>query len=71
MQQKIKIKIEGMHCPSCKTLIESEVKSLAGVKNVVVEFPTGQGEVVFDQDMITAQTILQSVKKLQYKIVEA
>nr|NIQ15683.1 copper resistance protein CopZ [Candidatus Dadabacteria bacterium] len=37
MLQQIKIQIKGIHCESCKTLIETEVDILEGVKNIEVD----------------------------------
>lgn len=40
-----KIKVTGMHCASCKTLIEDVAKDVAGVQSCTVDPATGEGVV--------------------------
>jgi len=70
MLKKIKIKIEGIHCSSCKILIETEVNILAGVNNVKVDAQTGNCEVEFDDEKVSLSEIFRTIQKLNYKVSE-
>ncbi len=34
--EKLKLNVEGMHCPSCEILVSDELKELDGVKSAKV-----------------------------------
>ncbi|MDD5627123.1 MAG: sulfite exporter TauE/SafE family protein [Patescibacteria group bacterium] len=70
MLQKIKIKIEGLHCSSCKTLIETRVATLPGVKSINVDYQAGRGYVEFREDEISQEIIFKTIKQLNYKVSE-
>lgn len=67
MLKKIKINISGIHCRSCKTLIETEVDTLPGVKNINVDHKTGEAWVEFDEQKISLKNILEQINKLNYQ----
>jgi sulfite exporter TauE/SafE/copper chaperone CopZ len=67
MLKKINLKIKGIHCKSCKTLIETEIDVLPGVKSVLVNHQTGMAEVEFDEEKITKEKIFAEIKKLNYE----
>lgn len=66
MLKKIKLKIKGIHCKSCKILIETEIDALAGVNKVAVNHQTGAAEIEFDDKKITKEKIFAEIKKLNY-----
>lgn len=68
MFKKINFKIEGMHCSACKTLIETEVDVLSGVKTVNVDYSTGATMVEFDESKIKQTKIFSEIEKLNYKV---
>lgn len=70
MVKKIKIKIEGLHCQSCKTLIETRVTALPGVKSVNVDYQAGNGYVEFKEDLISQEIIFKTIEQLNYKVSE-
>ncbi len=43
------IKITGMHCASCKTLIEDVASELPGVASCTVNAATGEGVIEHDE----------------------
>lgn len=67
--KKINIKIDGMHCSSCKTLIESDVKDLSGVKNISVDHITGKCNIEFDENNISDKEIFKTIERLNYSVV--
>lgn len=70
MLKKIKIQIKGIHCKSCKTLIETEVDVLEGVKDIKVDYQTGGCEIEFDDQKISQKKIFETIEKLNYKVNE-
>lgn len=68
MLKNIKIYIDGIHCRSCKILIESEIDVLVGVKNVNVDYQTGECQIEFDDEKISQKQIFKAIEKLDYKI---
>ena len=70
MLKKIEIEIEGTHCPSCKTLIETEVDILEGIKDIDVNYQTGECQIEFDENKISQNKIFETIEKLKYKIRE-
>jgi len=68
MLKKIRFNISGIHCRSCKTLIETEIDVLPGVNKVEVDYKSGQAEVEFDDKKIRKEKIFSEIKKLDYQI---
>jgi len=63
--------IIGMHCASCKALIENSVKNIAGVKDVFVNFATEKMTVSFDDEITSLGDISHAVSSAgNYKIVD-
>lgn len=67
MLKKINIQINGIHCKSCKTLIETEVDVLAGVNTVDVDHISGKTYLEFDDEKTDIEKIFKEIKKLNYK----
>lgn len=70
MLKTINIQIEGIHCKSCKTLIETEVDVLEGVKDIDVNYQTGECQIEFDDSKISQKKIFEAIEKLNYKVAE-
>ena len=70
MFKKIKIQIEGIHCKSCKTLIETEIDVLKGVNMVEVDYISGEAWIEFDDDMVGKGKIFEEIEKLDYKVID-
>lgn len=65
---KKNIVIDGMHCQSCKTLIETEINNLEGVKNIKVDFKNSQAHIDFDENKISLGKIFKEINNLGYGI---
>ncbi len=63
-----KIKINGLHCESCKTLIETEIDVLGGVKSVKVNYQTGECFLEFDNQKTSLKEITKKITELNYTI---
>ncbi len=70
MINKEKFKIKGMHCVSCKTLIETEIELLNGVNNIQVDYQNGEALIEFDNQKISKDKIFASIENLNYKILD-
>lgn len=62
--------VSGMHCKACKTLIETEISELEGVKSILVDYKTGQGEIEFNEKKISFDKIKSTLKNINYPISE-
>lgn len=69
---KGKYSVIGMHCASCKVLIEKTLKNLNGVDNVSVNYGTENLSIEYDPQKITPNEIKKIVSGLgPYRLVEA
>ena len=68
--KKLDFKINGLHCKSCKTLLETEVDVLGGVNNVDVNYQTGECWVEFDEDQIPFSKIKNKIEEFDYKVAD-
>ena len=51
---KTTLTIKGMHCASCKAIIEDVCKEAKGVKNCTVDFKTGKAVIEYDGSLDVA-----------------
>jgi sulfite exporter TauE/SafE/copper chaperone CopZ len=64
---KITFNIKGLHCSSCKTLVEAEIGEMPGVKKIVVLYDKGHAGVEYDETKIDLDQIFNKIKTLGYK----
>jgi len=64
--KKIKIKIKGMHCPSCEALIKNALEKI-WVKNIKINIKTSQVEMEFDDERISLRDIKKVIEKEGYE----
>ncbi len=62
-------KIKGMHCASCATIIEKTFKKTAGVHEASVNYGTETAKISFDQALVTAPQLSQSIEPFGYSLV--
>lgn len=70
MNQKIILKISGMHCASCSATIERSLKKEKGVSSVNVNLALEQAYLEFDSVEISIARIQKIIEKLGYKVAE-
>jgi len=46
--ETIKLKVTGMHCKSCKTLVEETCREVPGVESCAINLASGIGAVTHD-----------------------
>jgi len=61
------IKIEGMHCHKCEQAIQRALQSHPGVREVEVDFASGQASVLYDQGAVTIKQLMDSVNDAGYR----
>ena len=67
-EAKAVLQIEGMTCDGCAQAIQYSLKRKKGVKQVKVNWRTGQGEVTFDTEETSELDILENpVFRRHYK----
>ncbi|RME54842.1 copper-translocating P-type ATPase [Candidatus Woesearchaeota archaeon] len=64
--KSVDLKITGMHCQSCVTLIEKTLSKEKGIKNASVNFATERAKVVFDENQTNENTIVKSIENKGY-----
>ncbi len=62
----IRLNIEGMSCASCVNTIESALGKTDGVREARIHITNDTGTVVFDENTLTEQDVLDVVKKSGY-----
>jgi copper chaperone CopZ len=64
--------ILGMHCASCKVLIEESVRSLRGVSFVNVNFATEKMTIEYDENITDINKIADAVASAgSYQMIES
>ncbi|MDP2683701.1 MAG: heavy metal translocating P-type ATPase [bacterium] len=69
VNKKIQFDIHGMTCASCVAHIEGDLNKKEGVKNARVNFALEQAEVEYDEEKLSVDDIVATVKKSGYKAV--
>ncbi len=64
------LKIKGMHCASCATIITNKVSKLTGVYNINVNFATEKATVSFDGDAVSVHQMNDEIEKLGYTFID-
>lgn len=65
---KIKLKIIGIHCKSCKELIENEISVLSGVRKVYVDEKTYKAEIEYNPKLTSTHEIVKEIENLNYEV---
>lgn len=65
--REIKLKITGIHCKSCKELIENEISLLEGVENISVDEEKHTAEIEFNEKKTSQNEIINEIKALNYE----
>ncbi|MFH1172068.1 MAG: heavy metal translocating P-type ATPase [Nanoarchaeota archaeon] len=65
--KKIELKIKGMHCQSCVTLIDKTLKKHGGVLNSNVNLATERATVEYDENKTNTDEIIKIIESRGYK----
>lgn len=66
MEKEILIEVTGMHCVSCASLIETSLKDLSGVKKANVDYSSAKASVIFNDEQVSTDNLLQAIKDAGY-----
>jgi copper chaperone CopZ len=61
------IRIEGMHCHKCEQSIQKALSAAPGVREVEVDFASGQASVLFDRNRVSVHQLMQKVVEAGYR----
>lgn len=64
--QFVVIRVSGMHCHKCEQRIVSALRALDGVREVEVDFASGQASVLFDRDLVGVGQLMESIREAGY-----
>lgn len=67
--QKVVLKVKGMHCASCSTLIDKLVGKQEGVVSVKTNYGSEKTAIEFDEQKITLERVDDLLHKLGYDLV--
>ncbi len=64
--KKEELKISGISCASCVQKIEKKLNSLEGVKTASVNLATEKANIVFLEESINSNQLIDEIKKLGF-----
>lgn len=70
-EERTTLIIEGMHCSSCASLIERQLKKVPGVTEAKVNFAAEKASVVHDRNTAKMADLIAGVEKAGYKALAA
>ncbi len=62
-----KLNVTGMHCGHCQEKVAQALRGVAGVYSAIVDWPTGEAEVDFNDDALTTDRLLAAVQQAGYE----
>ena len=62
-----KLNVSGMHCGHCQEKVTKALRGVAGVYSAIVDWPTGESEVDFNDDALTTDRLLAAVQQAGYE----
>jgi len=69
MQNKINLKISGMHCSSCETLIKEELSEIPGLTVETIDSKSGNAVLLSENSDISVEAIIKAVENAGYKAI--
>jgi P-type Cu+ transporter len=61
------LQIDGMHCHRCEKAIQRALGNFPGVREVEVDFLSGQASVLHEHGSVTVQQMMDAVNDAGYK----
>ncbi len=62
-------KVDGMTCASCAISLESYLKPLNGIQNVLVNYPNKSVSLTYNPDLISIEIIKQKAQEISFEII--
>jgi len=66
MQINETYKVDGMTCASCSSAVERITGKMDGVETVSVNLATGKMNIVFDETVVSKESIFTKIEKAGY-----
>lgn len=63
-------KIVDMHCSSCAMNIDFDLEDLEGIKTAKTSYAKQECEVEFDEEKVSDQKIIQTIKETGYTVID-
>jgi copper chaperone CopZ len=61
------IRVEGMHCHKCEQTIQKLLSTHPGVREVEVDFNSGQASVLFERGSVSISTLMEAINGAGYR----
>lgn len=68
MQKQI-LKVKGMHCAACASIIEKTLKKISGVENVEVNYGNETTKISFDETKTSVAELSKKIEKIGYSLI--
>src|SRR3989344_5227658 len=65
-QMKTTLKIQGMHCASCVTILTRALQKVDGVQNAAVNYSTEKATIMHDHSKVKEEDLIAAVKNKGY-----
>ena len=62
--------VDGMHSHTCEDRIIRAVGSLPGVREVEVDFASGQASVIFDARKVSTHQLIEAIESAGYRCAD-
>jgi len=66
---RVTLKVDGMHCQSCVSMIKKTVKKVPGVETVSIDLESGLVQVEGDSAAFREKTIAEAIERMGYDVV--
>lgn len=70
MSNKI-LKVKGMHCASCASVITKKISALPHVHKISVNYGNEKAKIDFDESKVSIETINNEINKLGYSLIDS
>lgn len=61
------LQVSGMHCHRCERALQSALAALPGVREVEVDFLSGQASVLHEKGSTTVQEMMAAIEEAGYR----
>src|SRR3989344_5496540 len=65
--ERVNLVISGMHCSSCASIIERQLKKVPGVTEARVNFAAEKASIILDSSQSPVERLIEAVEKAGYK----
>ena len=70
-KENLKLRVQGMHCSTCVSMIRRSVQRISGVTSVSIDIRQGTVEVVCDSTLVRVDDVQHAIRRLGYKLATA